>query len=377
MTFGEEWGWGSSVAGLGGDPRALPRARRQLHRHRQRLHEGPLRGDHRRPPRPRSRQARPRRHRHEVLRPTCSRAIRTAAARAARRSSPRAKSRCVACRPTTSISTGCTPGTRHTPIEETMRALDDLVEQARFATSAFRTRRPGRSRRRRRWRCSAAGRRSSALQIEYSLLERTVEGELDPDGAGARPRRHAVVAAAGRRAQRQVHARQAASRSRTAASASRRFSTSARSRILDELMRIAARAGTRPPPSRSRGCRSRPGVTSTIIGARTIEQLEENLAALDLTLPERRRRARRALEPTLNFPATFLQDPHVRARRRDGERRAVGALAAHAQDRRGTVLAVHGFRGFHGCERRPARASRASAGRTIEITSRFSLICGL
>ena len=52
----------------------------------------------------------------------------------------------------------------------------------------------------------------------------------------------------------------------------------------------------------------RPGVTSTIIGARTLAQLDENLAALDLALGEDQlARLEAASEPRLNFPADFLK----------------------------------------------------------------------
>ena len=83
---------------------------------------------------------------------------------------------------------------------------------ARSATSASRTRRRGKSRRRRSSRELRGWSPFVALQIEYSLIERTVEGELVPMALRARPRDHAVVAAARRRAVGQVHARQRAAR---------------------------------------------------------------------------------------------------------------------------------------------------------------------
>ena len=50
-----------------------------------------------------------------------------------------------------------------------------------------------------------------------------------------------------------------------------------------------------------------PGVASTIIGARRLEQLDENLAALDLRLPAEHVAALDAVStPALNFPAAFL-----------------------------------------------------------------------
>jgi len=52
----------------------------------------------------------------------------------------------------------------------------------------------------------------------------------------------------------------------------------------------------------------RPGVTSTIIGARTIEQLEDNLGALDVKLtPAQVDSLNEVSKPQLNFPHDFLQ----------------------------------------------------------------------
>ena len=48
--------------------------------------------------------------------------------------------------------------------------------------------------------------------------------------------------------------------------------------------------------------------TSTIIGARTVSQLEDNLKGLDLQLKKEQLEALSKLtEPTLDFPAAFLQ----------------------------------------------------------------------
>jgi aryl-alcohol dehydrogenase-like predicted oxidoreductase len=52
---------------------------------------------------------------------------------------------------------------------------------------------------------------------------------------------------------------------------------------------------------------SRPGVTSTIIGARTMNQLDSNLAALDLPLStDHIERLNKLSEPKLNFPAQYV-----------------------------------------------------------------------
>ena len=46
------------------------------------------------------------------------------------------------------------------------------------------------------------------------------------------------------------------------------------------------RAASRWPRSRSPGCTDRPAVTSTILGARTLDQLDANLKAADLHLDD-------------------------------------------------------------------------------------------
>ena len=51
----------------------------------------------------------------------------------------------------------------------------------------------------------------------------------------------------------------------------------------------------------------RPGVASTIIGARRMDQLDQNLAALDLTLTaDQIARLDKLSKPTLSFPMQFL-----------------------------------------------------------------------
>ena len=53
---------------------------------------------------------------------------------------------------------------------------------------------------------------------------------------------------------------------------------------------------------------TQPGVASTIIGARRLQQLDDNLSALDLTLGASHLAALdRVSEPTLAFPMPFLR----------------------------------------------------------------------
>jgi len=70
-----------------------------------------------------------------------------------------------------------------------------------------------------------------------------------------------------------------------------------------------AKAPAAAPAAIALACvRSRPGVASTIIGARRLAQLDENLAALDVALsPAEIAALDKLSQPTLNFPAPFLK----------------------------------------------------------------------
>ncbi|HYO79457.1 MAG TPA: aldo/keto reductase [Thermoanaerobaculia bacterium] len=83
-------------------------------------------------------------------------------------------------------------------------------------------------------------------------------------------------------------------------------------RVLDVVREVAAEAGRTPSEVALRWVISRPGVTSTLIGATKLAQLESNLAALELVLsPDQLARldAVSALEPTEldHFFGTFFQ----------------------------------------------------------------------
>jgi diketogulonate reductase-like aldo/keto reductase len=73
-------------------------------------------------------------------------------------------------------------------------------------------------------------------------------------------------------------------------------------------VQVAQEAETTPARAALKWLHSQPGVTAPIIGARTLAQLEDNLASLDVTLSaEHLRRLSEASEPQLNFPAAFLK----------------------------------------------------------------------
>ena len=74
--------------------------------------------------------------------------------------------------------------------------------------------------------------------------------------------------------------------------------------VIDVLQKVAAEHQTDAAAIALAWVQHKPGVSSTIIGARTIEHLESNLKALDVKLtPEQVAALDAVSKPTLNFPA--------------------------------------------------------------------------
>jgi aryl-alcohol dehydrogenase-like predicted oxidoreductase len=192
----------------------------------------------------------------------------------------------------------------HTPIEETMRTLDDLVRAGKVRhigfsdTPAWRIAQAQTTARLRGWTPLCA------LQLEYSLLERTIEGEHIPLAREMNlgitpwsPLKGGVLSGKYKRGQNNTPGRGdwvvSHLNDRTWG-------------VIDVLERVATKHNTSMSRVAIAWCQSKPGVTSSIIGARTLEQLNDNLAALDVTLDHDDMTALdAATKPTLNFPHDF------------------------------------------------------------------------
>lgn len=196
---------------------------------------------------------------------------------------------------------------KFTPIDETMRALDDLVASGKVRYLGV-SDTPA-------WKIAEAQTIARlrglaplvALQIEHSLLERTVEGELLPMarelGLGVTPWSPLKSGALTGKYTRAEKGRHKADRGAWVLSAldDRAYD------IIDALVKIGDEIGTTPARVALSWVQARPGVTSTIIGARTLSQLDDNLAALDVTLSAEQTKVLDDLsKPKLNFPAGFL-----------------------------------------------------------------------
>jgi aryl-alcohol dehydrogenase-like predicted oxidoreductase len=194
----------------------------------------------------------------------------------------------------------------HTPIEETMAALENLVRSGKVRylgvsdTPAWKVVEANLTARFRGWSAFIG------LQIEYSLLQRTVEQELVPMalelGLGITPWSPLKSGVLSGKYTRHNAGQIKADRGIFADP----FLTEKTYAIVDELQIIAKAHQSTVARIALAWVRAQPGVTSTIIGARRLAQLEDNLKALDIKLSaEEFGRLDALTKPTLGFPQSM------------------------------------------------------------------------
>ena len=191
---------------------------------------------------------------------------------------------------------------RHTPIEETLRALDDLVRAGKIRYIGF-SNTPA-------WVTAQAQTTALlkgwtpliALQVEYSLLARTVEGELAPlalDQGMAlvpwSPLRNGFLSGKYRRGTQVTDSARAAY---VGGPSDDEFV------VIEAVAAVADELGTSPAAVALAWLRGREGTVVPILGATRLEHLQNNLAGLEVTLaPEHVQRLDEVSAPTLNYPA--------------------------------------------------------------------------
>jgi aryl-alcohol dehydrogenase-like predicted oxidoreductase len=188
---------------------------------------------------------------------------------------------------------------RHTPLEETMRALDDAVRAGKILyvgvsdAPAWVVARANTLAQWRDWTPFAG------LQVPYSLLQRDIERELLPmaEAFGMSVAAWAPLASgrlAGARSSRRVDADALTPRDKAAAAA---------------VQVVADELGATPAQVAIAWTRSRSAAVHPLVGVSTVEQLTENLGALDLDLPaEAVGRLEAAVEFERGFPADFIAE---------------------------------------------------------------------
>ncbi|MCX8563025.1 aldo/keto reductase [Mycolicibacterium mucogenicum] len=204
--------------------------------------------------------------------------------------------------------------------EEVMRGLDDLVRAGKVVyvgisdTPAWRVAQMQTLALLRGWAPLVA------LQIEYSLVQRSVEHELIPMasalGLGVMPWSPlggGVLTGKYTPADLAEPATNTATGSRAAVIASSGNMTQRALDIARVVKEVAEDVGCTPAQAALAWVLQRPGVSSAIIGARTVNQAVQNLQALDITLSESHMtRIDAASDPGTIFPHGFLQRPMSR-----------------------------------------------------------------
>jgi aryl-alcohol dehydrogenase-like predicted oxidoreductase len=195
-----------------------------------------------------------------------------------------------------------------TPVDEVMRGLDDLVRAGKVLyvgisdTPAWVVARANTMAELKAWTPF------TALQIRYSLLDRTAERDLLPM---ARTLDLAVtpwsVLGAGVLTGKYLDDPDAEGRVRETGAKNERNLGIAR--VVKE---VASESGCTPSQVAIAWVRRQPGVIVPIIGARTVAQVRDNLGALDVELPpDHLARLDEATKIELGFPHDFLGLPNI------------------------------------------------------------------
>src|SRR5579862_6260927 len=190
----------------------------------------------------------------------------------------------------------------HTPIEETLAALEDLVRAGKVRylgvsdTPAWKIAEANVIARFRGWPAFIG------LQIEYSLLERTVEQELVPMalefGLGITPWSPLKSGALSGK-----YTRKNAGEVKGDRGFMDSFVNEKAFMVVDALEGIARAHNSTVARVALSWVQAQPGVSSTIIGARRLTQLEDNVGALDVTLtPDELGHLDALTKPTFGFP---------------------------------------------------------------------------
>jgi aryl-alcohol dehydrogenase-like predicted oxidoreductase len=196
----------------------------------------------------------------------------------------------------------------NTPIDETMAALDDLVRAGKVRylgvsdTPAWKIVEANLLARFRGWSAFVG------LQIEYSLLERTVEQELVPMatefGLGITPwspLKGGVLSGKYTRANAGQHQ---ADRGAMVDS----FLNEKTYALVDELEVIAKAHQTTVASAALAWLHAQPAVTSIIVGARRISQFEDNVRAVDVNLTaDEITRLNALTRPRFGFPHSMME----------------------------------------------------------------------
>lgn len=204
---------------------------------------------------------------------------------------------------------------RLTPLEEVMRAFDDLVRQGKILyagvsdMAAWTVARANTLAELRGWTPFVG------LQIEYSLIERTVERELIPmaEALGLGVTAWSPLSSGVLTGKYSGEAVDPNARMNSPMMKGFGGAASGRTRaVVAEVKAVAGEVGRSSAQVALAWLRQRPTPVIPIVGARRLEQLRDNLACLNLTLePAQIGRLDEASRIELGFPHDFYRNPFV------------------------------------------------------------------
>ena len=199
-----------------------------------------------------------------------------------------------------------------TPVEEVLSTMNDLVRAGKIRHFGF-SDVPA-------WYVARAQtiaeyegkERAIALQLEYSLVERNIEREHIPVaqelGMGICPWSPLAGGFLSGKYKREGNTGRGDGRL-DQAKFSQLFDrfTEHNWRVLDVLLEVAKQLDRKPAQVALNWAATQPGITSTIIGASNLSQLEDNLSAMEITIPaELRKRLDDASAIEIFHPYTFF-----------------------------------------------------------------------
>ena len=196
----------------------------------------------------------------------------------------RSRTRCAACRPTTSTSTRSTGPTPTTDIEETLSALSDLVHSGKVRAIGSSTM-PASEIVEAQWVAERRGLvRFRTEQPPYSILNRGIESEVLP--VAQRYGMGTLVWSPLAKGMLTGRLRKNQDTDLRRAGIFTSFSDEQRLDAVEQIVPLAEEAGLPMTHLAMAFAIAHPGVTSAIIGPRTMEQLDDLLAGVEVRLDD-------------------------------------------------------------------------------------------
>ncbi|MGD0546012.1 MAG: aldo/keto reductase [Candidatus Acidiferrales bacterium] len=200
-----------------------------------------------------------------------------------------------------------------TPVEEVLSTMNDLVRAGKIRHFGFSDVPAWYVARAQTLAEKEGTERLVALQLEYSLIERNIEREHVPVaqelGIGICPWSPLAGGFLSGKYRREGNTGRGEGRLDAAkfSQLADRF-TEHNWRVLDALLDVAKQLNKKPVQVALNWVATQPGITSTIIGASSTEQLRDNLGAIEFTIPsELRKRLDDASAIELFHPYTFFE----------------------------------------------------------------------